>query len=404
MLFFLGFLWTTAQDRRMLLPLLSAGAVFLGSFLQIVYYQHYALTGLVCSIVSCRYNRAPWAAESAISMAAGMARPSARPPIAVGNRRRQPAGPVLELGSGTGMLLNRLAAAVPDREFCGLDPLDSYVRFAAEKSCVRNVAYIRGVAEEAQQCLPRNDFGVVLSNDVLHHCVDLSRVAEQVSLVSRPDAQWLLIEPNCLNLYSFCRQLFVPGESVFWPCRFLRAAGRAGWGSPRDSPASATIRPRAQRAVAQWRTGRRSATEDRSCPSIERSSRHPTTSGPNQPLACGRFGSTPPDPGPRQHGHRARRFDARTPPEGRLTLPPDRSMNLRCHAVRSIAILQYDHRRLPSRWRARWPCPRPEPAPAEIAGGVRLGTARSCRGDRDAAPRARQERPRAAGTPPGGTD
>ena len=144
--------------------------------------------------------------------------------------RQQPAGPVLELGSGTGMLLNRLAAAVPDREFCGLDPLDSYVRFAAEKSCVRNVAYIRGVAEEAQQCLPRNDFGVVLSNDVLHHCVDLFRVAEQVSLVSRPDAQWLLIEPNCLNLYSFCRQLFMPGESVFWPRRFLRAAGRAGWG------------------------------------------------------------------------------------------------------------------------------------------------------------------------------
>jgi tRNA G46 methylase TrmB len=38
--------------------------------------------------------------------------------------RQQPAGPVLELGSGTGMLLNRLAAALPDREFCGLDPLD----------------------------------------------------------------------------------------------------------------------------------------------------------------------------------------------------------------------------------------------------------------------------------------
>src|ERR1035437_2646556 len=70
------------------------------------------------------------------------------------------------------------------------------------------------------------------------------------------------------------------------------------------------------------------------------------------------------------------------PPEGRLTLPPARSMNLRRHTVRSIAILQYDHRRLLSRWRARWPCPRPEPAPAEIAGGVRLGTARSCRGDR----------------------
>ena len=41
MLVFIGFLWTTAHDRRMFLPLLSLGAVFLGSFLQIVYNAHY---------------------------------------------------------------------------------------------------------------------------------------------------------------------------------------------------------------------------------------------------------------------------------------------------------------------------------------------------------------------------
>jgi hypothetical protein len=68
MLVFLGFLWTTAHDRRMLLPLLSLGAVFLGSFLQIVYYQHYAapataalLLLLVQSFRHLRHSRLPTA-------------------------------------------------------------------------------------------------------------------------------------------------------------------------------------------------------------------------------------------------------------------------------------------------------------------------------------------------------
>jgi hypothetical protein len=68
MLFFLGFLWTTAHDRRMFLPLFSLGAVFLGSFLQIVYYQHYAapaiaavLLLLVQSFRHLRHSRLPTA-------------------------------------------------------------------------------------------------------------------------------------------------------------------------------------------------------------------------------------------------------------------------------------------------------------------------------------------------------
>jgi hypothetical protein len=66
MLVFLGFLWTTAQDRRMFLPLLGLGAVFLGSFLQIVYNQHYAapavaalLLLLVQSFRHLRHSRLP---------------------------------------------------------------------------------------------------------------------------------------------------------------------------------------------------------------------------------------------------------------------------------------------------------------------------------------------------------
>src|ERR1017187_8944201 len=68
MLIFLGFLWTTVHDRRMLVPFLGLGAVFLGSFLQIVYYQHYAapavaalLLVLVQSLRHLRHIRAPGA-------------------------------------------------------------------------------------------------------------------------------------------------------------------------------------------------------------------------------------------------------------------------------------------------------------------------------------------------------
>ena len=68
MLVFLGFLWTTAQDRRMFLPLLSLGAVFLGSFLQIVYNAHYAapaIAALLLLLVQCfrhlRHSRLPTA-------------------------------------------------------------------------------------------------------------------------------------------------------------------------------------------------------------------------------------------------------------------------------------------------------------------------------------------------------
>jgi hypothetical protein len=68
MLVFLGFLWTTAHDRRMFLPLVCLGAQFLGSFLQIVYNQHYAapataalLLLLVQSFRHLRHSRLPTA-------------------------------------------------------------------------------------------------------------------------------------------------------------------------------------------------------------------------------------------------------------------------------------------------------------------------------------------------------
>src|ERR1035438_2272432 len=51
MLIFLAFLWSTAHDRRMLLPFLGLGAVFLGSFLQITYYSHYAAPAAVALVL-----------------------------------------------------------------------------------------------------------------------------------------------------------------------------------------------------------------------------------------------------------------------------------------------------------------------------------------------------------------
>jgi hypothetical protein len=61
MLIFLGLLWNTARDGRISLPLLGLAAVFVGSFLQIVYYQHYAAPAaaalLLVLVQSLRYLR-----------------------------------------------------------------------------------------------------------------------------------------------------------------------------------------------------------------------------------------------------------------------------------------------------------------------------------------------------------
>jgi SAM-dependent methyltransferase len=144
-------------------------------------------------------------------------------------RYRLPAGAaVLELGSGTGWLLERLAGRFPGLAFCGLEPVDAYVAFARKRTRDERVRYIQGTAETAHHHLTRQ-FQAVLSNDVLHHVQSLPHTVQAVSGVAAPGCRWLVIEPNCNNLYTFFKQSFKSGERNFWPRSFRRLAEQGGW-------------------------------------------------------------------------------------------------------------------------------------------------------------------------------
>jgi ubiquinone/menaquinone biosynthesis C-methylase UbiE len=133
---------------------------------------------------------------------------------------------VLEVGSGTGNLLRSLATQFGRLHFVGIEPLQSYVDYSnheAQKEALRNVSFIVGSGEEVSS-LVRHTCRVILSNDVLHHVADQKALARSLAVVSDESTDWLAIEPNCLNLYTFYKQATAPGEQNFFPSRFLAHA------------------------------------------------------------------------------------------------------------------------------------------------------------------------------------
>jgi hypothetical protein len=79
---------------------------------------------------------------------------------------------VREFGSGTGWLPEGRAGRFPALVLCGLEPNDGYVAFAREKTGAKSVRHVPGIAKTAHRHLTRQ-FQVALSNDVLHHAIDL---------------------------------------------------------------------------------------------------------------------------------------------------------------------------------------------------------------------------------------
>jgi ubiquinone/menaquinone biosynthesis C-methylase UbiE len=138
---------------------------------------------------------------------------------------------VLEIGSGTGLLLRRLAAARPDLKFVGVEPIEGYVDFAneaADSEGIGNVSFMQGFAEDLLDLgLPTVD--MVLTNDVLHHVADIDQVCRSVAGVAHEWGQWLVIEPNPQNPWVVWYHTRTEGEAVFHIRKFEKAAGRNGW-------------------------------------------------------------------------------------------------------------------------------------------------------------------------------
>lgn len=141
-------------------------------------------------------------------------------------------GPVLELGSGTGTLLRRLAAARPDRSFVGVEPLPNYVDFAnaaAREAGSSNVRFEVGVGESLPAAVQDASVGLVISVDALHHVTDVDAVLGEVRRVAAPGARWRAMEPDRSHPYVLAYHVLTPGERTFPARDFLRRAGRAGW-------------------------------------------------------------------------------------------------------------------------------------------------------------------------------
>lgn len=143
----------------------------------------------------------------------------------------RPGDVVLEIGPGTGGLLERLAAARPDLRFRGVEPIGSYVKYASDRWTDHDPEHLRmlhGFAEDLDE-LDLEPADWVLSNDVLHHVLDFTRTAAAVAAVAKPWAQWLAIEPNPQNPWVVWYHTRTPGEQVFRERRFLAAAAATGW-------------------------------------------------------------------------------------------------------------------------------------------------------------------------------
>jgi 2-polyprenyl-3-methyl-5-hydroxy-6-metoxy-1,4-benzoquinol methylase len=134
---------------------------------------------------------------------------------------------VLEVGSGTGWLLRRLAARFPDHRFVGLEPDAAYVDFA-RRNAQPNEQHSVGVAEELEAgSLP--PIHMLLSNDVLHHVHSMEATFRSAAAIASPRCVWWAIEPNFLNPYTFLRQHFTFGERNFLPRSAMSLAASSGW-------------------------------------------------------------------------------------------------------------------------------------------------------------------------------
>ncbi|MGY1783118.1 class I SAM-dependent methyltransferase [Geodermatophilus sp. SYSU D01036] len=141
-------------------------------------------------------------------------------------------GPVLELGSGTGVLLRRLAAARPDRQLTGVEPIADYVAFAAAQARQEGLANVRfelGTAERLPPSVESGSVGLLLSVDALHHVDDVDRTVAEAARIAAPNARWRAMEPNRLHPYVWAYHTFTAGERTFPVRGFLRRARRAGW-------------------------------------------------------------------------------------------------------------------------------------------------------------------------------
>jgi SAM-dependent methyltransferase len=117
--------------------------------------------------------------------------PIVEPTLALMDLR--PADRILDVGCGSGWLVQRLAALVPNGSVMGIDVSDEMIRRAqAANGAVSNARFIRGTAEAIPA--PPDSFTKVLSVESAYYWHDPARALCEMFRVVRPGGSaWILI-------------------------------------------------------------------------------------------------------------------------------------------------------------------------------------------------------------------
>jgi SAM-dependent methyltransferase len=166
----------------------------------------------------------------------GRHRADRRAAFFVSHGRLGPGKNALELGCGTGVFLQKVAAA--GSRIRGLDlSIDLLLKARDRVAVLPNVSLDRGNAEQLPY--PNATFDTVYGSSILHH-LDLDAALSEAFRVLKPGGWLVFAEPNALNpqvaLMFHCRPLkpyfaVSPDERAFTRFRAARSLHRLGYES-----------------------------------------------------------------------------------------------------------------------------------------------------------------------------
>jgi len=134
------------------------------------------------------------------------------------------AGPVLELGAGTGQTMMLVSRSFPTVRFLAVEPVGEYVRYAQGKYTRVNslLDYRDGTADTLS--LPDNSVACAYSVNIWHHidAVSLQGSAAGVARVLKAGGRYLVVEPNFRHPYVSTYQAWMRRERNFLPWRELK--------------------------------------------------------------------------------------------------------------------------------------------------------------------------------------